>query len=472
MRRRNVADKQCPPAWPQRRGRVRADPAATPETGLHSVLRVRGFGRYLSAYAAAVIADQLWFVTLGWAASRLGSPVQTSLVMAAASVPRAALLLIGGAVADRHGPAWVVGRAQMVRIMVAVGAAAVALARPSNMVLLVAVAVAFGLADALYLPAAAALPPLLVARDRLPAAQGLVQTMQRAMTTAGAPVGGMLVALSGTPLAWAACGMLCLVSAAAFLRLPTSPMPAVEPEDHPGMWRQVAEGLVYVRSVPILWMLLTILTALNFALNAAISVGLPLASRSWGWGSPGFGWTIGACGAGATLGALSLSRGRPRQAPAATALVWICVDAACLAGLGLTRQLAVAAAVMCVAGLAGGSASVLLAGLIQGNIEPRYMGRVMSLIAFSSFGLTPVSYTVFGVAASTVGLRGAFLAAGALVFLPCVAGLATKLVRSARLVPGGDPATQLTAKDSDNHRHPAPSGPGTQRPEQQQTQKR
>lgn len=418
---------------------MRADPSTAtetePETGLRSVLRARGFGRYLAAYAAAVSTDQIWFVALGWAASRLGSPVGTSLVMAAASVPRAALLLIGGAIADRHGPARVAGLAQLARIVVAVGAAAMALGRPGNVALLLAAALAFGLADALYLPAAAALPPLLVTRDHLPAAQRLVQTMQRATTMAGAPAGGMLIALSGTPLAWAVCGLLCLASATAFLRLPASPVPAMPAEDRSGMWRQVAEGLVYVRSVPIVWMLLTILTALNFSLNAAIIVGLPLASHSWGWGSPGLGWTVGACGAGAALGALSLSRGRPRQAPAATALAWICIDAGCLAGLGLTRQLVVAAAIMCIAGLAAGSASVHLAGLLQGSIESRYLGRVMSFAAFSAFGLIPVSSTLFGIAAATIGLKGAFLTAAALVFLPCAAGLAMRPIRSARPVP-------------------------------------
>jgi hypothetical protein len=234
--------------------------------------------------------------------------------------------------------------------------------------------------------------------------------------------------------------MLCLTSAAGFLRLPVGPVPGPQARHPAGIWRQVADGLAYMRDVPALGLLLTVLTALNFSLNAAISVGLPLASHSWGWGSAGLGWTLGACGAGAVLGALALSRSRSRQAPATAALAWICVDAACLAGLGLTRQLAVATALMCAAGLAAGSATVLLAGLIQANVEPRYLGRVMSLTAFSAFGLTPVSYTLFGAAVSAVGLSRAFLTAAVLVFLPCVVGLAARPVRSVRLT-DDQPAT-------------------------------
>ncbi|MDG4865073.1 MFS transporter, partial [Streptomyces sp. T-3] len=43
--------------------------------------------RWLSAYAASMVGDSVYFVALSWAAARSGSPGQAGLVLAVGAVP-------------------------------------------------------------------------------------------------------------------------------------------------------------------------------------------------------------------------------------------------------------------------------------------------------------------------------------------------------------------------------------------------
>ncbi|MER6985016.1 MFS transporter, partial [Streptomyces carpinensis] len=64
--------------------------------------------RWLSAYTASMVGDNVYYLALSWAAVRAGSPAQAGAVMAVSALPRALLMLGGGVVADRLGPRRVV----------------------------------------------------------------------------------------------------------------------------------------------------------------------------------------------------------------------------------------------------------------------------------------------------------------------------------------------------------------------------
>ncbi|MYS06937.1 MFS transporter, partial [Streptomyces sp. SID6041] len=114
--------------------------------------------RWLGAYTASTLGDSVYHLALSWTAVSSGTPAQAGLVMAVSAVPRALLLLFGGVLADRLGPRRVVIASDAVRCLVVLGlAAALFLAAPGLWVL-AAVALVFGVVDALFLPAVGALP--------------------------------------------------------------------------------------------------------------------------------------------------------------------------------------------------------------------------------------------------------------------------------------------------------------------------
>ena len=118
-------------------------------------------------------------------------------VLGAEMLPQALLVLLGGVLADRYDPrrllvAGEVGQA-VVLLLGAAGWASGIRGAP----ILIAIAVAFGVASGLTLPAGMTLVRQLVAGRDLGTVQGWNQISSRTMKLLGAPAGGILVASGG-----------------------------------------------------------------------------------------------------------------------------------------------------------------------------------------------------------------------------------------------------------------------------------
>jgi MFS family permease len=408
---------------------------ATPATALAaSGLRRSMVASYLAGLSSAVLAGQIWLVVLGWAAARLGDPTHTSLALAAGTVPRALLLLFGGAVADRHGAQRIARLSQQARVALMAVAAVALWATGDNMPLLLVLALLIGALDALYLPAAGALAPLVVATPDLPALQGLLQTLERGLLLVGAPLGGLLIGWAGLPASAVIIAVLSGCAVLAFSALPRQG-PVVDQDKSESAWGSIVAGLRYVGGRPELWIVLVVITIVNATLSDAVNVGLVLASRQHGWGPTGLGWAIAGFAAGATVGALTLTRLRSRTAPAVVGLLWVAVAALGVAGLAAASSLLAAIVLLAVTGVAAAPATALLVGVIQANTDSLYLGRVMSLLSFSALGLAPMTYAAFGALAEIISLRGAFLAAGISGLAVAILATAAPAVRRARLEP-------------------------------------
>jgi MFS family permease len=394
------------------------------------------FLRYLRGFGLSLLGDQIWFVALAWAATQLDSPTQTSIVMVAGSIPRAALILLGGTLADRWGALRVTLISQRLRILIMAAAAATTLALDPNIWLLGGIALVFGAVDAAHMPAAGALPPQLLARGALPAGQGLVQTLERVATIAGAPLGGFIVATGGLTLATTV--NVALFSGALLilrvLRLRTA-VSGGQPDNSnaEGTWRSLRAGLHYAATEPVLGPILLVVTMLNLAIAAPLNIGVALLANTQGWHASGFSIIIAGFGAGATLGALSVVRYRPNRYPAAVGLIWVVAGSISIAALGASPTLVMAVASATVLGITSGPASALLLGLVQARTPTAYLGRVMSLVTFSALGLVPVSYTVFGALTQATTLTTAFISCAAAELVVALVALSIRSVRTASL---------------------------------------
>src|SRR5690242_8480834 len=99
--------------------------AATAERAAHRDPNVL---RWLGAYGASAIGDNVYYLALSWAAVRSGTPAQAGLVTAAGALPRVLLMPFGGVVADRYGPRRVVLASTAVRGALVLAAAGLLLA--------------------------------------------------------------------------------------------------------------------------------------------------------------------------------------------------------------------------------------------------------------------------------------------------------------------------------------------------------
>ncbi|MEU9465249.1 MFS transporter [Streptomyces avermitilis] len=168
--------------------------------------------RWLGAYTASMVGDNVYYLALSWAAVRAGTPSQAGLVMAVSAVPRALLMLGGGVVADRFGPRRVVIGSDAVRCAAVLAVAALLFAASPGLWLLALLAVLFGTVDAVFMPAVGALPARVTGRDQLARVQGMRGLAIRFANVVGAPLGGLGVALGGAAAAFGLAGLLIAVS--------------------------------------------------------------------------------------------------------------------------------------------------------------------------------------------------------------------------------------------------------------------
>ncbi|MEV6009274.1 MFS transporter [Streptomyces sp. NPDC051976] len=393
--------------------------------------------RWLTAYAASMLGDSVYFLALGFAAAKAASPGEVGMVLAVGAVPRAALMLGGGVVADRFGPRRVVIGSDAVRcVLILAVAATLALSAP-GLWLLVAVALVFGVVDALFMPAVGALPPRIVAADQLVRLQGMRALVIRCGTIVGPPLGGLAMGTGGAVAAFTVAGGLFALSVPLLVATRFREPAAADDTDAPAgadtPWRELLDGLRYVRGHRLVGPLVLSGALCELGLVGPLNIGMILLTTDRGWGSAGYGWIIGAFGAGAALSALLLTvRGRvPRAGQVQIGTLF--AGSAALGLIGTTPSLAVAVTVALLGGLVCGLCGSLAFALVQTATDPRYLGRVSAVMSLSGFGLAPLAYPLFGVAAATWGLAPVFLASAAFGMLGGVVGLLAPAVRTAEL---------------------------------------
>lgn len=294
-------------------------------------------------------------------------------------------------------------------------------------------AVAFGVVDAIFLPAAGAMPQRLTTRDQVTRVQGLRSTAQRVATTVGAPLGGWAVASAGAGRAFVlAAGATALsVLALALTRVRGVVAPVREP-----VLRSVRAGLAYTMRHRVLRPLLVMATLTELGFGGAVNAGLPILSHARGWGAGGVGILLGAFGIGAAASAIVVVVVRRIPHAGRFFAPLIVLMAGALVGVGTTRSEALAVICAAVVGLASGLTGALYGSLMLSESEPVMVARVASLSMLASLGLAPLALAIAATAAARYGASGPFVLGAAIVMVGALLPLAATQLRRAELASG------------------------------------
>ncbi|WP_418956526.1 MFS transporter [Streptomyces tritici] len=391
--------------------------------------------RWLGAYTASTLGDSVYYLALSWAAVRGGSPAQAGLVMSVSAVPRALLMLGGGVLADRFGPRRVVVVSDAVRALVVLGLAAVLFVASPGLWMLAAVALVFGVVDALFMPAVGALPPRIAPRDQLTRVQGLRGLGYRAGLVLGAPLGGLAVALGGPAAAFGAAGLLFALSLPLLLGLRLRPLPTddASARERPGALGDLRDGLRYLRRHRVLGPLMVVIALSDLGFVGPLNVGLAVLADTRGWGASGIGWVLAGFGVGAGATSLLLTvRGRVPRAGAVMAWTLV-LGAASIGALAYVPRLPAAVAVAVSIGLLAGLSGSLCGSLVQTHCDPAYLGRVTSVSSFFSLGVAPLTFPLTGAAIGLWGPGPVFSASCAICALGGLYALGVPALRRAEL---------------------------------------
>jgi len=359
---------------------------------------------WLAVKGLSNAGDALWTVALAWTAVHVASPALAGLVVAAGTLPRAVVLLLGGVVADRHEARRVMLIVNVVRIGVLVATCVWIVTAGTTVPLLLAAAVAFGVCDALYQPSAATIARQLVLPEDLPAFAGVSQTVIRIGSMTGAALGGVVVAVWGLggSAAFNAVTFAVVVAYLALALRPRYPLPRSTPE--PAL-RGVARGFGHLRDEATTRTLVLALSGLNLAVSPALALGVALRVQQEGWGAHTLGLLEALVGLGAAVGALALLRWRPRR-EALIGFWFLVVQGLAIVGLGL-GPLATVAVACAVIGVTAGAASSLLGAVFMATVDGEYLGRMTSILQLGDDVLMPVAMVAFGALAGVAGVATA-----------------------------------------------------------------
>ncbi|MEU3792704.1 MFS transporter [Streptomyces fructofermentans] len=389
--------------------------------------------RWLGAYTASMVGDNVYYLALSWAAVQAGTPAQAGLVMAVSAVPRALLMLGGGVLADRLGPRKVVIGSDAVRCGAVLAVAALLFTADPGLWALTLLAVVFGAVDAVFMPAVGALPARITARDQLARVQGMRGLAIRFAAVVGAPLGGLGVALGGAAAAFGLAGLLIAVSVPLLVSVRTGE-PA--PDDRAARrtpWRDLRDGLGHIRRHRVLAPLIAVIALGDLGFVGPLNVGLTLLADQRGWGASGMGWVLAGFGTGAGAAALLLAvRGRLPRA-GSVAAVAIITGSVAIGALAQVADLAAAVGVALLVGLLAGLSGALCGALLQTVSDPAHLGRVSSVAGMVSLGLAPLSMPVTAAAIGWWGTGPVFAVSAAVCGLGGVVALCVRDLRRAEL---------------------------------------
>ncbi|WP_225831296.1 MFS transporter [Streptomyces sp. NK08204] len=370
--------------------------------------------RWLGAYTSSMVGDSVYYVALSWAAVQDGTPVQAGVVMSVSALPRALLMLGGGVVADRLGPRRVVIGSDTVRCGAVLAVAALLFLTGPGLWPLALLALVFGTVDAVFMPAVGALPARITGRDQLARVQGMRGLAIRFASVAGAPLGGLGVALGGAPAAFAVAGLLIAVSIPLLILVRVRGLPAdstdgdrsrsVDADASRGTgWSDLVDGLRYIRRHRVLAPLMAAIALGDLGFVGPLNVGLTLLADRRGWGASDVGWVLAGFGVGAGAASLLLAvRGRLPRAGLVAGCTIIGGSVA-IGTLGCVPALAGAVGTALLIGLFAGLSGAMCGALLQTHADPAYLGRVTAVAGLVSLGLAPLSMPF---AAAAIGAWG------------------------------------------------------------------
>lgn len=380
-----------------------------------SPLASRDFRRLWIGEAVSIAGTQFHFVALPWVVLEVtGSGLALGGVLTAAAIPRAAFMLLGGAMTDRLSPRRLMLLSNLTRAVLASLLAFAIAADRTLLILLYVVSGLFGLADALFYPAYTALVPRLVPGPALAAANSLIQGTAYTVGLAVPAAAGVVIAAAGPATAFGV-DAASFVFAAAMLSgirggglSPTAAAPSV--------LAAIAGGLAYVRSHPHVRTLLLAIAVLNLAFVGPFIVGgAALARDTFPGGPAALGWLFSALAGGALAGTAMAARLDRHGVRQGTLLLFgMVIIGMALALLSVVSSALQACAVVALAGLAAGSLNPLILSWLQRATPSALQGRVMSLAMLGAVGLTPVSFMVSGMLVE-YGTGTVFLTASALM---------------------------------------------------------
>ncbi|MEU8655400.1 MFS transporter [Actinoplanes philippinensis] len=405
-------------------------------------------GRSISALGNSFAPIALAFAVL----DLTGSTRDLGVVVGARTLANVLCLLFGGVLADRLPRHLLMVGSSLAAGLVQAGVAALVLTGGATIPLLVGLSVLNGMTSALALPASAALLPQTVDEDVLLQANALSRIFLNSAMVIGAPVGGLVVAVTSPGIGIAIDAVTFVIAAACFAGVRVAgpahvPSPAGEtspareasaaevadparPAERSHLLADLRLGWSEFRSRTWLWVVVAGAGLLNAAWSGGMFVLGPAVADDT-VGRSAWGLVLAGETAGMIVGGLLAMRLRLRR----LLLVGVlgCSGMALpLFVLGFHPQLWALLLATFTAGFMLEQFGVAWETSMQEHVPPDRLARVYSYDMVGSFLAMPLGEVAVGPIAHEIGLSVTLIGTGAVVTLAVAGMLGSRAVRTLR----------------------------------------
>jgi DHA3 family macrolide efflux protein-like MFS transporter len=349
-----------------------------------------------------VLLSQTWYVV-----DTLHMKAQLGWMMIASSVPRLALMVVGGVLADRLPKVNIMTITFGLRMLVMAAGSLLFWRDLMSIWALIAVAASFGMLDAFFWPSRDALMPSIVSEGGLTRANTVMQATNQIGLVIGPAVGGLLLSLFPLYIIYAITAGMMALGATLIGSVKERKNPNRQHEHH--IFAALQEGVRYVLASRVLRTLMSIYVVANLLFTGAVSVGIPLiASTHLTAGAKGLSYLQSAYASGMVLGFLTLMFFPPRKKRLALIAVLIVIEGLLIAAQGFSYSLPLSVSLQLALGFCVACNNVPMLSLLQQYTERDKLGRVMSINSVTSMGLSPISYSLVSVLLAA-GISVAFI---------------------------------------------------------------
>jgi MFS family permease len=384
----------------------------------------RNFSLFWVGECVSVIGDHISIIAFPWLVLKMtGSAAMTGFVLAVQGIPRAVLMLWGGAVVDRYSPRAVMINTNIIRLLLVIILGLLLMIDMINVPGVFALAAAFGIADAFFYPATTSFLPSIVKEKDLQSGNAIIQSTNQLAIIFGPMIAGLIIAgeisveghgelgtiassfesdrLGLARAFFADAGTFALsILTLSLVKVRSLKTEADENTPPENFITEFKKAIAFIWSIPAFKLCFIAIAILNFFYMAPVFVGLPvLADMRYANGSFVYGIIVGAYGIGALIGGITAGISNPiaPEKIARTMFFIFAYSGLCLGLVAISESYLLAMFFFITAGLGDSFIWVHFMAWLQKVTPDHMMGRVMSLLMLLAIGLLPIANAIMGI---------------------------------------------------------------------------
>lgn len=405
-------------------------PAFSALDDLRALVAYKGFtklalARFISNLGNGITPIALSFGVLGLPN---GSASQLSLVLGSQMIPLLLFMLFGGVIGDRYKRNKIVGGSDILGSAFVLVSASSFIFGFVSIPLLCAMGALFGVLNALWWPAFSGVLPEILPKEQLQRGNSVIGLLSNFGYTAGALVGGILVAFAGSGWALAVDAFSFFIAGVLVWSID---LPKIIRDESGTMFHQLVVG--WREFMARKWVVSVVIafTFINLAYESTIGVLGPLATKESGYGPREWSLVLAVSTVGMILTGLVLLKVRLTK-PLVYGITPMLLMATWIFSITFSADIWIPIIVAFFAGVAIEIFYVAWSTSMQHNIPEEAYSRVISYDALGSYALAPLGLIFIGPLAEQIGTKNALYILAALVFVAAIGALSVREVRQVR----------------------------------------